>query len=85
VDPNQCPVNFNLCDKDESVEFLSLPDITNASGPDSIAAHMQKATACSIAPLMMKLFDIESRLYQKWNIAQYVEYAPVWYHTMDQV
>ena len=46
---------------------------------------MQKATACSIAPLMLKLFDIESRLYQKWNIAQYVEYAPVWYHTMDQV
>jgi len=47
-----------LCDKDESVEFLSLPDITNASGPDSVAAHMQKATACSIAPLMMKLLTL---------------------------
>jgi len=58
VDPDQCPVDL-LCDVDEVVELLSSLDIAKASsGPDNTSAHMLKATACSIAPSVIKLFNI---------------------------
>jgi len=57
VDPDQCPVDL-LCDVDEFVELSSSLDIAKASGPDNTSALMLKATACSIAPSVTKLFNI---------------------------
>jgi len=59
VDPSKCPVDL-LCYVDAVVEreHLSSLDNAKASGPDNILARMQIATDCSIAPLVMKMFNI---------------------------
>ena len=57
IDPSACPEHL-LCTEEEVFSLLTLLDVTKASGPDGISAHMLKATAATIAPVVTKLFNL---------------------------
>ena len=57
VDPNSCPEQF-LCTAEEVLFLLTSLDVMKASGPDGISAHMLKATAAAITPVVTKLFNL---------------------------
>jgi len=57
VDPNSCPEQL-LCTEEEVLFLLTSLDVTKASGPVGISAHMLKATAAANAPVVTKLFNL---------------------------
>ena len=57
VDPSACPEQL-LCTEEEVFSLLTSLDVTKASGPDGISAHMLKAIAATIAPVVTKLFNL---------------------------
>ena len=57
VDPSPCPEPL-LCTEEEVFSLLTSLDVTKASGPDGISAHMLKFIAATIAPVVTKLFNL---------------------------
>ena len=47
-----------LCTESEVYDLVASLDVSKASGQDGISARMLKATACSIAPSLTKLFNL---------------------------
>ena len=52
-----CP-EYLLCTVEEILSLIRGLDVSKASGPDGISAHMLKSTASSIAPSLCDLFNI---------------------------
>ena len=62
-----------LCTVDQVLTLLQSVDPSKASGPDGISARMLQSTAASIAPAIMKLFNLSLRsgiFPSVWKIAQ---------------
>ena len=62
-----------LCTVDQVLTLLQSVDPSKASGPDGISARMLLSTAISIAPAIMKLFNLSlvSGIFpSEWKIAQ---------------
>ena len=58
VDPDSCPEQL-LCTEEEVWFLLTSLDATKANnGPEGISAHMLKATAAAITPVVTKLFNL---------------------------
>ena len=55
--PAACPEHL-LCSEEEVLSLLQSLDVTKASGPEGISAHMLKATALTITPIVTKLFNL---------------------------
>ena len=47
-----------LCTESKVYDLVASLDVSKASGQDGISARMLKATACSIAPSLTKLFNL---------------------------
>ena len=55
--PDSCPEHL-LCTEEEVLSLLQSLDVTKASGPEGISAHMLRATAVTITPVVTKLFNL---------------------------
>ena len=70
-DPNGCTQDL-LCTVEEVADILGKPDPSKATGPDKISARMLKATAYSIAPSLIKLFNLSikvGKLLSSWKFS----------------
>jgi hypothetical protein len=69
----QCPDSFPedfLCSEDQILDMLASLDVTKSSGPGNISARMLKATAVSLAPSIIALFNLSlqlGRIPQAWK------------------
>ena len=59
-----------LCTVDQVLTLLQSVDPSKASGPDGISARMLQSTAISVAPAIMKLFNLSGIFPSEWKIAQ---------------
>ena len=57
ITSSNCPREL-LCKVDNVLEMLCTLDVSKASGPDGISGVMLKSTACSIAPVLTKIFNL---------------------------
>jgi len=55
--PDYCPEHL-LCIQEAVLSLLQSLDVTKASGPEEISAHMFKAAAVTITPVVTKLFNL---------------------------
>lgn len=57
LDPTNCPEEI-LCTEEEVFDLLIALDTSKSSSPNGISARMPKGIACSLAPVLAKLFNI---------------------------
>ena len=56
LDPVHCPEEL-LCTEEITYDLLRNLDVSKSVGCDGISAKMMKSTACSIAPILTRLFN----------------------------
>ncbi len=57
LNPPNCPEEL-LCTEEEVFGLSSALDTTKSNGPDGISAKMLKGVACSLSPVLVKLFNL---------------------------
>ena len=57
LDPTRCPEEL-LCSGEEVFDLLLSLDTTKSNGPDGISAKMLKGVACSLTPVLTRLFNL---------------------------
>jgi len=76
IDPNSSPEQL-LCTEEEVLFLLTSLDVTKASGPDGISAHVLKATAAAITPVVTKLFNLSISTGSFPQVAKLLVVVPV--------
>ena len=74
MDPAGCPEEL-LCTEEEVLDLLLALDTTKSNGPDGISAKMLRGVACSLAPVLVKLFNLSitsCSLPSSWKTSQVV-------------